>query len=122
MKLSEISKQGRKLLLTSLAAAAMVAGMQQGAQAGGISPGGAAIVGGVAGLAIGAAIADANRPKPPPYYYPGYAPPYRPGQYDPYWNQSFRPDPNVTCYPAQRICYNRYGGVADKWTRRIYGY
>lgn len=121
MKLSEISKQGRKLLLSSLVAGAMLAGMQTGAEAK-MGPTGAAIVGGVAGLAVGAAIADAARPKPKPYYYNGYAPPYRPGQYDPYWNQAFRPDPNVTCYPAQRICYNRYGGIADKWTRRVYGY
>ena len=121
MKLSDISKQGRKFMLTSLAAAAMLAGIENGAQAGGISPGGAAIVGGVAGLAIGAAIADAARPRKP-YYYNGYAPPYRPGQYDPYWNQAFRPDPAITCYPAQRLCYNRYGAISDKWTRRVYGY
>jgi hypothetical protein len=121
MRLSDISKQGRGLLLSSLLAAAAVMGAQQSAQAGGISPGGAAIVGGVAGLAVGAAIADSARPKRP-YYYNGYAPPYPPGQYDPYWNSAFRPDPNITCYPAQRLCYNRYGAISDKWTRRVYGY
>ncbi len=120
MKLSDISKQGRRLLLSSILAVAALIGAEQSAQAGGISPGGAAIVGGVAGLAIGAAIADSARPKRP-YYYNGYAPAYPPGQYDPYWNRVYRPDPNVTCYPAQRLCYNRYGAISDKWTRRVYG-
>jgi hypothetical protein len=121
MNLSDISKQGRRLLLSSLLAAATIVGLQHSAHAGGISPGGAAIVGGVAGLAVGAAIADAARPKKP-HYYKGYQPAYPPGQYDPYWYQVYRPDPNVSCYPAQRLCYNRYGAISDTWTRRVYGY
>ena len=120
MRLREFSRQGYKPLLSAIAGVAMLAGLQSGAEAK-MGPTGAAIVGGVAGLAVGAAIADAARPKKP-YYYHGYVPPYQPGQYDPYWNQVYRPQPGVTCYPAQRLCYNRYGSISDNWTRRVYGY
>lgn len=110
-----------KLIAAAAAAALLLASVPQAAQAKTIGPTGAAIVGGVAGLAIGAAIADANRPKKK-IYYEGYAPPYRPGYYDPYFNQAFAPTAGVICYPAQRLCYNNNGTVANNWTRRVYGY
>jgi len=104
------------------AAALLLAIIHQPAEAKGISPTGAAIVGGLAGVAVGAAIADAAKPPRPKYYYNGYAPPYRPGYYDPYFNQAFSPTAGVVCYPAQRLCYHNNGSVANKWTRRVYGY
>lgn len=123
MKLSYISRQGRKILLATLAAAAMTTGLAGGAEAK-MGPTGAAIVGGVAGLAVGAAIADSyhNNNKKKVYYYDGYAPPYRPGQYDPYFNQAFSPGTGIVCYPAQRMCYNNNGSVSGVWTRKVYGY
>ena len=56
-----------------------------------MGPTAAAIVGGVAGVAVGAAIADAAKPKKKKIVYEGYAPPYAPGQYDPYFNQAYSP-------------------------------
>ena len=105
-----------------VAAALLLVSLYQPAEAKGIGPTGAAIVGGLAGVAVGAAIADAARPARPKYYYDGYAPPYRPGNYDPYFNQAFSPSAGVVCYPAQRMCYDNNGTVSHKWTRRVYGY
>ncbi|WP_395689918.1 hypothetical protein [Aestuariivirga sp.] len=110
-----------KMFAVAAAAALLLAGLPQVVQAKSIGPTGAAIVGGVAGLAIGAAIADANRPKKK-IYYEGYAPPYRPGNYDPYFNQAFSPATGIVCYPAQRLCYNNGGSVSGNWTRKVYGY
>jgi hypothetical protein len=104
------------------AAAAVSLTLAPAAEAKNIGPTGAAIVGGVAGLAIGAAIADANRNKRKNYYYNGYVPPYQPGGYDPYFARAFSPSNDVTCYPAQRLCYNDNGSVAKHWTRRVFGY
>jgi hypothetical protein len=110
-----------KVISAAIAAAFLLAGAPHGASAKTIGPTAAAIVGGVAGVAVGAAIADANRPKKK-IYYEGYAPPYRPGGYDPYFNQAFSPSSGIVCYPAQRLCYNNNGTVANSWTRRVYGY
>jgi len=74
----------------------------------------AAIIGGIAGLAVGAAIADsANRNNdiygaPPP---PSYRPP-----------APFSPAGGVICYPDQRACYNNGGAYSGNWTWRIYGH
>jgi hypothetical protein len=73
----------------------------------------AAIIGGIAGLAVGAAIADsANRNvvvygAPPP---PSYNPP-----------APFSPAGGIICYPAQRACYNNGGAYSSNWTYRVYG-
>lgn len=111
-----------KLVLAGCAAASLVVAAHGPASAGGIGPTGAAIVGGVAGLAVGAAIADATRPKKKKIYYDGYQPPYPPGGYDPYFNQAYSPVAGVVCYPAQRLCYNNGGSVNGTWTRRAFGY
>ena len=112
-----------KLIFAGFAAAALLVAAQPAAEAKTMGPTAAAIVGGVAGLAVGAAIADsANQKKKKKYYYNGYAPPYGPGTYDPYFNQAFSPTAGVVCYPAQRHCYNNNGSVANHWTRNVYGY
>jgi hypothetical protein len=73
----------------------------------------AAILGGIAGLAVGAAIADsANRNHdiygaPPP---PAYRPP-----------APFSPAGGIICYPEQRACYNNGGAYSGNWTWRVYG-
>jgi hypothetical protein len=73
----------------------------------------AAIIGGIAGLAVGAAIADnANRNydvygAPPP---PSYRPP-----------APFSPSGGIICYPDQRACYNNGGAYNSNWTWRVYG-
>jgi hypothetical protein len=73
----------------------------------------AAIIGGLAGIAVGAAIADsANRNQnvygqPPP---PGYRPP-----------APFSPQTGVICYPDQRACYTNGGAYSSNWTYRVYG-
>lgn len=73
----------------------------------------AAILGGLAGLAVGAAIADsANRNHdvygaPPP---PAYRPP-----------APFSPAGGIVCYPEQRACYNNGGAYNGNWTWRVYG-
>lgn len=109
-------------LVCALTAGSMLAGFQQQAEAKTMGPTAAAIVGGVAGLAVGAAIADANKPRTKKVYYPGYVPPYAPGQYDPYFNQAFSPTTGIVCYPAQRTCYNNNGSVSGGWSRKVYGY
>lgn len=109
-------------LLAACAAMAMLVTAQHQADAKTMGPTAAAIVGGVAGVAVGAAIADAAKPKKKKIYYEGYAPPYEPGHYDPYFNQAYSPATGVVCYPAQRLCYNNAGAVSGTWTRRIYGY
>lgn len=73
---------------------------------------GAAIAGGIVGLALGAAIAgSAQRDQqiygPPP---PAYAPP-----------PPYSPAGGVICYPGQQTCYNNNGSVSWPWTSRIYG-
>ncbi|WP_421694119.1 hypothetical protein [Aestuariivirga sp.] len=112
----------RHSALALLATASIFLSMHQAAEAKTIGPTAAAILGGVAGLAVGAAIADANHHNNRRIYYEGYQQPYPPGGYDAYFNRSFSPAPRVVCYPAQRLCYDANGTVAHKWTRRIYGY
>jgi hypothetical protein len=111
----------KSLVLAGLVAAAVLAAPHN-AEAKNSNAAAAAIVGGVAGLAVGAAIADANRHKPRRYGYDGYAAPYGASSYDPYFQRAFRPSPGIECYPAQRLCYNDNGSVANKWTRRVFGY
>jgi hypothetical protein len=119
MKSTHTPASASRLLLAALAATAMLVAFQPKAEAK-ISTGGAAILGGVAGLAVGAAIADSQRNKK--IYYQGYNPPYPPGGYGPYFNQAFSPTAGVVCYPAQRLCYNNAGSISGKWTRNVYGY
>ena len=111
-----------KLSLAALGAVALLLAPQPAAQAKQMGPTAAAIVGGVAGVAVGAAIADAARPKKKKIIYPDYPPPYPPGGYDPYFNQAFSPTAGVVCYPAQHVCYNNGGSVNGTWTRKVYGY
>lgn len=117
MKLSPKTGRRASVILSALAAAALLVAPQHKAEAK-ISSTGAAILGGVAGLAVGAAIADSRKPKTK-IYYEGYAPP---PQYDPYFNQAFSPTAGIVCYPAQRLCYNNGGSISGKWTRTVYGY
>lgn len=114
--------QTGKMVLAGCAALALLVAAERPAAAGGIGPTGAAIVGGVAGLAVGAAIADAAKPKKKKIVYPGYQPAYPPGQYDPYFNKAYSPVGGVVCYPAQRLCYNNGGSVNGTWTNRAFGY
>ncbi|WP_035831180.1 hypothetical protein [Kaistia adipata] len=106
-----------RIRISQLIAAALVAPALLVAQAG---PGeakdgknAAAIIGGLAGIAVGAAIADsANRNRdiygaPPP---PSYNPP-----------APFSPSGGIICYPAQRACYNNGGAYNSNWTWRVYG-
>lgn len=100
-----------------------------------ISSTGAAILGGIAGLAIGAAIVDSAHPhvsyapRYQPYPYPQpypYAQPYpayypRP-VYRPAYAGPFSPAPGVTCYADRGLCYNGNGTVANAWTGRVFGY
>lgn len=58
--------------------------------------GGAAVVAGIAGLAVGAALASGNRGYYEPYYYPGYYPGY---YYQPYY---------YNAYPVYRYDYRVY--------------
>ena len=73
MKLSKNTGRRGTIILSALLAAALLAVPQQKAEAK-ISSTGAAILGGVAGLAVGAAIADSRKPRTK-IYYEGYAPP-----------------------------------------------
>lgn len=107
-------------LIPAAAAAALVLAAQP-VQAKTMGPTAAAIVGGVAGVAVGAAIADAAKPRKKKIVYEGYQPPYQPGQYDPYFNQAYSPVAGVVCYPAQRACYNNGGTLNGTWTRRAFG-
>ena len=119
MKAIHTTASASRVLLAAFAAAAMLVAAQPKAEAK-ISAGGAAVLGGIAGLAVGAAIADSNKNKK--IYYEGYNPPYRPGAYDPYFNQAFSPTTGIVCYPAQRLCYNNSGSISGNWTRKVYGY
>jgi surface antigen len=80
-----------------------------------------AIIGGVVGVAIGAALSRKHQ-RNSVIYYPGYKPYYAPSGYDAYFAQSFSPSAGVMCYTAQRVCYNENGSVANKWSRRVFGY
>ena len=119
MKAKHIRSTCQRFTIAAIAAAAILASVQHAAEAK-ISSTGAAILGGVAGLAVGAAIADSQKKKT--IYYEGYAPPYQPGAYDPYFNQAFSPTTGIVCYPAQRLCYNNGGSISGTWTRKVYGY
>lgn len=97
---------------------------------------GAAIIGGIAGLAIGAAIADSanrNRPHYPPRYH-AYPPPqpypyaqpypayYPQPVYRPAYARPFSPTGGVVCYPDRGLCYNdSNGSIANRWTARVFG-
>ena len=109
------------LAVVAIATAMIANGSHQAVAKNNNSAVGAAIVGGIAGVAIGAALSDQHKHKTK-VYYNGYAPPYGAGGYDPYFNRAFSPGGDVVCYPAQAMCYNNNGSVARNWTRRIYGY
>lgn len=111
----------RRFLPVAMGAAILATGTSV-SEAKHIGPTGAAIVGGVAGLAVGAAIADSYHHRKKKIYYESYAPAYAPGAYGPYFGQVLSPSPGVTCYPAQRMCYHNTGGVSGHWTYKIYGY
>lgn len=74
---------------------------------------GAAIAAGIIGLAVGAAVADSNRPResavygPPPRAYYSPLPP-------------FSPAAGITCYPARRQCYMPNGQLSWTWTDRVF--
>lgn len=118
---SRTARDFKHFMIAGLASAGLLLGLSPEAGAKTIGPTAAAIVGGVAGVAVGAAIADAAKPKKK-IIYPDYQPPYQPGRYDPYFNQAFSPEGGVVCYPAQRLCYNNGGSVNGTWTRRSFGY
>ncbi len=80
-----------------------------------------AIIGGIVGVAVGAALSRKHQ-HDNRVYYPNYQPYYPPGGYDPYFAGSFSPSPDVVCYRAQRVCYNANGSVANKWSRRVFGF
>ena len=100
-----------------------------------ISNTGAAVLGGIAGLAVGAAIVDSTHPHVyyPPRYQPNpypqpypYAQPYpayypRP-VYRPAYAAPFAPAPGVTCYPDRGLCFKYNGKVANQWTASVFGY
>ena len=81
---------------------------------------GAAIAGGVVGLAVGAALSRSATYDDPDIYAPGYQPPYPPGGYPAAWGQSFSPKPGVICYQIQRACYDAGGAYNPKWTARTF--
>lgn len=81
----------------------------------------AAVAAGIVGVAVGAALSHKHQ-HDPVIYYQGYQPYYPAGGYNAYYNQTIRPASNVICYPAQRVCYNSNGSVANKWSRRVFGY
>lgn len=122
MLLKMTGETSRRIVLAAAATIALVVMTQPRAEAKQMGPTAAAIVGGVAGVAVGAAIADAHAKKNKKIYYDNYAPPYPPGQYNPYFNEAFSPSTGIVCYPAQRACYNNNGTVSGSWTRKIYGY
>jgi hypothetical protein len=114
------SRSGLALIAALVAAVGLSTAMPQQASANN-SAVGAAIVGGIVGLGVGAALSDQHHHNKK-IYYNGYNPPYAPGGYDPYFSKAYSPAANVVCYPAQRVCYNNNGSYAAKWTRRVYGY
>ncbi len=140
---SVLSRAIRMSVVPAIAAAAIVAMPLAEAQANNnISNTGAAILGGIAGLAVGAAIVDSAHQHPvyyPPRYaypaaqpypyaqpYPAYAQPqpayYPRPAYHPAYGAPFSPTGGVVCYPGKGICYNNNGSVAGKWTNRVFGY
>ncbi len=80
---------------------------------------GAAIAGGIVGLAVGAALSRSQR-HDTVIYVPGYQPPYPPGGYPYAWGKSFSPRPGVICYQIQRACYDVGGAYNPKWTARTF--
>jgi hypothetical protein len=80
---------------------------------------GAAIAGGIVGLAVGAALSKKHK-NTTVIYEPAYQPPYPPGGYPNAWAQSFSPKPGVLCYPLQRACYDAGGAFNPKWTNRTF--
>ena len=89
-------------------------GYHGGYHRGGIGPGGAAVLGGLVGLGVGAAIADSHRGYgygPGPYYHGYYGPGYRPyyggyygGYYAPRCWQQWRFDPYWGREVPVRVC------------------
>ncbi|WP_373505590.1 hypothetical protein [Aestuariivirga sp.] len=114
-------RSGLSLFAAVLAGAGLATAVPQQTSAKNNSAVGAAIVGGIVGIGVGAALSDQHHHNKK-IYYNGYNPPYAPGAYDPYFAKVYSPASNVVCYSAQRVCYNNNGSYASKWTRRVYGY
>lgn len=71
---------------------------------------GAAIAAGILGLAVGSALSDGRDPRI-------YGPPAGVGYAAP---APFSPQYNITCYPAQRACYDSRGLYSAGWTYRTF--
>jgi hypothetical protein len=80
---------------------------------------GAAIAGGVVGLAVGAALSKKHKHSKV-IIVPDYQPPYPPGAYPNAFAQSYSPIPGIICYPVQRACYDGGGAFNPKWTNLTY--
>jgi hypothetical protein len=80
---------------------------------------GAAIAGGVVGLAVGAALSKKHKHSKV-IIVPEYRPPYPPGGYPNAFAQSYSPIPGIICYPVQRACYDAGGAFNPKWTNLTY--
>ena len=89
-----------------------------------MGPTAAAIVGGVAGLAVGAAIADSANHNKKKIYYNGYAAALcARAPMTPISTRPSAPTAGVVCYPAQRaLLQQQRQRVPTHWTRRVYGY
>lgn len=75
----------------------------------------AAIIGGLAGIAIGAAAVSAASSD---YQHQDqYVPPPPP---PPRYRAPFSPAGGVVCYPQQRACYNDDGDFLPTWTGRVF--
>ena len=78
----------------------------------------AAIIGGLAGLAIGAAAVSAASSD---YQHQNqYVPPPPPPPPPPRYKAPFSPAAGVVCYPKQRSCFNDDGDFLPTWTSRVF--
>jgi hypothetical protein len=78
----------------------------------------AAIIGGVAGFALGAAAMSAASSD---YRYQDqYVPPPPPPPPPPRHMAPFSPAGGVVCYPQQRACYNDAGNYLPSWSSRVF--
>ena len=104
----------RWILSLGLSLAVVTAGVNPGLARDDDRHDGAVAAAVVGGLLIGAAAlaASSNDHQHEHHYKP---PPPRPS-YAP-----FSPTSHITCYPAQRACYQNNGRYNVNWTQRIYG-
>lgn len=73
-----------------------------------------ALVAGVVGAAVGAALSRPEKQKTVIYRDRNAAP-------APASAERFSPKPGIQCYDRSRSCYHRNGGFAANWTDRVYG-